>query len=69
MTDEQDAKLRKIILDSMGFPFYENSVELTRLNENVKESMSSIIDSLRDEMCGNCEYSCNENNCAKRHNN
>ncbi len=69
MSDEPTAKLREIMKDGFGFPFHDSqSRELTRLNRSFEDAMGGVIDDLRDEMCGNCEYSCNESNCEKRHN-
>lgn len=73
MEEKTKAKMMTVILDGMGYPFHENSVELTSLNKSVKEAMGSIVESLHDEFieytCNDCEFSCNENNCEKRHNN
>jgi len=70
MSDEQKAKLGKSIEDILGLPFHDSkSVELTQLNEHVKSSIGGIVDAFIEEMCGNCEYSCNESGCEKRHNN
>jgi len=69
MNKETRAKLRKSIEDIFGLPFhYSNSVELTQLNEHVEGSMDDIMDAFIEEACGNCEYSCNEVGCDKRHN-
>ena len=71
MNDEQKkAKVRKVIEDGFGYPFHDNqSQELTSLNKYFDDAMDGVIDNIRDEMCGNCEYSCNESHCDKRHNN
>ena len=70
MNDEQKAKLRKVVEDGFGYPFHDNqSRELTGLNKSFSEAVDGVIDNLRDEMCGNCEFSCNEAHCDKRHNN
>ncbi len=69
MNDEQKAKFRKIVEDGFGYPFHDNqSQELTRLNRHVKKQMNGVMDEFIEVMCGNCEYSCNESNCEKRHN-
>lgn len=69
MNEETRAKLKNGIHDILGLPFYDsNSQELTRLNKSVEESIDGIIDAFIEEACGNCEYSCNESHCDKRHN-
>ncbi len=69
MNDEQKAKMEKSIEDIIGLPFYDsNSQELTKVNEHIKASMGDIMDAFIQEVCGNCEYSCNESHCDKRHN-
>lgn len=70
MNDETKGGMEQRIKDILGFPFYDSqSQELTKLNKHVEESMSSIMDEFINEVCGNCEYSCNESPCEKRHNN
>ena len=70
MNDEQKAKMEKSIEDIIGLPLYDsNSQELTKVNEHIKASMGDIIDAFIQEVCGNCEFSCNESHCDKRHNN
>lgn len=73
MNDEAIAKMRKVIEDGFGYPFHDNqSQELTSLNKYFDEAMDGVIKNLNDEFieseCGNCEFSCNERNCDKRHN-
>lgn len=73
MNDEQKAKMRKVIEDGFGFPFYDNdNQELTSLNRFFSEAMDGVLKGLHDEFieseCGDCEFSCNERNCEKRHN-
>lgn len=74
MNDEAKAKIRKVIEDGFGYPFYDsNSRELNSLNRGFKEAIDGVIKDIHDEFieseCGNCEFSCNESNCEKRHNN
>ena len=69
MSKEQDAKLTQLIKDGFGYPFYDSqSQELNRLNRSFRVAIRGVIDDIRNEMCGDCEYSCNESNCEKRHN-
>ena len=69
MNDEQQTKMEQRIKDILGLPFYDSqSRELTRLNEHVEKSLSGIMDEFIEVVCGNCEFSCNESNCDKRHN-
>ena len=69
MNNETQAKMEQRIKDILGFPFHDNqSQELTRLNKHVEEQLSNIMDEFIEVVCGNCEYSCNESNCEKRHN-
>jgi len=68
MNDEQKkAKLRKVMEDGFGYPFHDNqSRELTGLNKSFDDAMDGVIDGLRDEMCGNCEFMCNATHCGIR---
>ena len=69
MNDETKANMEQRIKDILGFPFHDNqSRELTRLNRHVEEQLSNIMDEFIEVVCSNCEYSCNESNCDKRHN-
>ena len=34
----------------------------------IDKVIGDIMDEFIEVMCGNCEYSCNESNCDKRHN-
>lgn len=69
MNDEQQTKMEQRIKDILGFPFHDSqSRELTSLNKHVEEQLSNIMDEFIEVVCGNCEYSCNESNCEKRHN-
>jgi len=69
MNDEQRAKMEKSIEDIIGLPLYDsNSQELTKVNEHIKASMGAIMDAFIEEVCGNCECSCNESGCERRHN-
>jgi hypothetical protein len=65
--DEQNAKLKKIMEDGFGYPFHDpQSQELTGLNRSFEEAMAGVMDDIRDEMCGNCEYMCNDTHCGIR---
>lgn len=69
MNDETKVNMEQRIKDILGFPFHDNqSRELTRLNRHVEEQLSNIMDEFIEIVCGNCEYSCNESHCDKRHN-
>ena len=67
MNEERD-ELRQIVQDIMGYPFYVNSIEVSVLGDNINSICDSIIDAVRDKLCDECEYSCNESNCDRRHN-
>ena len=74
MNDEAKAKMRKVIEDGFGYPFYDKqSRELTSLNRTFSVAINHVIKDIHDEFieseCGNCEFSCNESHCDKRHNN
>ncbi len=66
VTGKQNEKLRKIMEDGFGYPFHDQSRELTGLNRSFEDAMKGVIDSLRDEMCGNCEELCNDTHCETR---
>ena len=69
MNEATKAELKQEIGDLLGLPFYSSmSQELNRLNENVEGSLDSIIEAVQQKLCDNCEYSCNESSCDRRHN-
>lgn len=52
-------ELRKSIKDILG--------QFVQLGHGDK-AIDDIENAFIQEMCGNCEYSCNETHCDKRHN-